>query len=55
MWAIVAAGETVILNAYGWIAAQGKRIVHPRFAAWRERLSGAVLIFIGAIFATVRR
>jgi homoserine/homoserine lactone efflux protein len=55
MWAVVAAGETLILNAYGWIAAQGKRLVHPRFAAWRERLSGAMLIFIGAIFATVRR
>jgi len=55
LWAIVAAGETVILNAYGWIAAQGRRLVHPRFAAWRERLSGAMLIFIGAIFASVRR
>jgi homoserine/homoserine lactone efflux protein len=55
LWTIVAAGETLILNAYGWIAAQGKRLVHPRFAAWRERLSGAMLIFVGAIFAAVRR
>jgi homoserine/homoserine lactone efflux protein len=55
MWAIIALGETVILNAYGWLATQGQRFVHPRFRAWRERLSGAMLIFIGAIFATVRR
>jgi homoserine/homoserine lactone efflux protein len=55
LWAVVALGETVILNAYGWIAAQGLRLVQPRFAAWRERLSGAMLIFVGAIFASVRR
>jgi homoserine/homoserine lactone efflux protein len=55
LWAIVAAGETMILNAYGWIASQGRRIVNPRYAAWRERLSGAMLIFVGAIFASVRR
>ncbi len=54
MWAIVAAGEIPILSGYGWIAAQGKRFVHPRFAAWRERASGAMLIFVGAIFATVK-
>ena len=55
MWAIIAVGESTILGAYGWLAAQGKRAVHPAFAAWRERASGACLIFIGAIFATVRR
>lgn len=55
MWAIVAVGETLIVGGYGWIAAHGGRIVHPRFAAWRERASGAVMIFIGAIFATVKR
>jgi homoserine/homoserine lactone efflux protein len=54
MWAIVAAGETLIVGGYGWIAAQGRRLVHPRLAAWRERASGAMLIFVGAIFATVR-
>lgn len=55
MWAIVAAGETIIVGAYAWLAARGGEIVHPRFAAWRERASGAVMIFIGVIFATVRR
>lgn len=55
MWAIVAVGETLIVGGYGWIAARGGQIVHPRFAAWRERASGVVMIFIGTIFATVRR
>ena len=55
MWAIVATGETLIVGGYGWIAAQGQRLVHPRFAAWRERASGAMLIFVGAIFAFARR
>jgi homoserine/homoserine lactone efflux protein len=55
MWAIVAVGETLIVGGYGWIASRGGRMIHPRFAAWRERASGAVMIFIGAIFATVRR
>jgi threonine/homoserine/homoserine lactone efflux protein len=55
MWAIIAIGETTILSAYGWLAAKGKNAVNPAFAAWRERVSGAFLIFIGAIFATVRR
>ena len=55
MWAIVAAGETIIVGGYAWLAARGGKMVHPRFAAWRERASGAVMIFIGAIFATVRR
>jgi homoserine/homoserine lactone efflux protein len=55
MWAIVAAGETLIVGGYALIASRGGELVHPRFAAWRERASGAVMIFIGAIFATVRR
>jgi homoserine/homoserine lactone efflux protein len=55
MWAIIAVGETTIVGGYGWLAAQGKRAVSPAFAIWRERVSGACLIFIGAIFATVRR
>jgi homoserine/homoserine lactone efflux protein len=55
MWAIIAIGETTILSAYGWLAAKGKNAVSPALAAWRERISGACLIFIGAIFATVRR
>lgn len=52
---IVAAGETTILGAYGWLAARGRQAVNPTFAAWRERVFGACLIFVGAIFATVRR
>jgi homoserine/homoserine lactone efflux protein len=55
MWAIVAAGETIIVGGYAWIASHGGRMVRPRFAAWRERASGAVMILIGAIFATVKR
>jgi len=55
MWAIVAAGEAIIVGGYAWLAARGGKLVHPRFAAWRERASGAVMIFIGAIFATVKR
>jgi homoserine/homoserine lactone efflux protein len=54
MWAIVAAIEVPVLTAYGWLAAQGNRLVHPRFALWRERASGAMLIFVGAVFATVK-
>lgn len=55
MWAIIAAGETLILGGYGWLAARGSRFVSTRLAVWRERLSGAVLILVGALFATVRR
>jgi len=55
MWAVIAVGESAILGAYGWLAAAGKSALSPAFAAWRERASGACLIFIGAIFATVRR
>ena len=55
MWAIVAAGETIIVGGYAWLAARGGRMVHPRLSAWRERASGVVMIFIGAIFATVKR
>ena len=55
MWAIIALGETTILGAYGWLAARGRGALNPAFAAWRERASGACLILIGAVFATVRR
>lgn len=55
MWAIVALGETLIVGGYAWIASRGGKMVHPRFTAWRERASGAVMILIGAIFATVKR
>jgi homoserine/homoserine lactone efflux protein len=55
MWAIIACGETLIVGGYGWLAARGGHLMRPRFATWRERLSGACLIFVGTLFATVRR
>jgi len=55
MWAVVTFVEYPVLAAYGLLAAQGKRFVHPRFAAWRERVSGAMMIGVGAIFATMKR
>jgi threonine/homoserine/homoserine lactone efflux protein len=53
MFAIIMVGETLILGFYGWLGSQGRRIAS--FARWRERVSGAVLIAIGAIFAVSRR
>ena len=50
MFAIIAAGETTILGFYGWLGAQGRYL--RGFRRWRERITGAVLIGIGALFAT---
>jgi homoserine/homoserine lactone efflux protein len=55
MFAIIMIGETIILGFYGWLAAQGARLTSRRFAIWRERVSGGVLVAIGAIFAVARR
>lgn len=55
MFAVIVIGESLILGFYGWLGTQGARLVHDRFAIWRERISGAVLIAIGAIFAVARR
>lgn len=53
MFAIIVIGETLILGFYGWLGAQGRRVAS--FSRWRERVSGVVLIAIGAIFATTER
>jgi homoserine/homoserine lactone efflux protein len=53
MFAIIVGGETFILGFYGWLSAQGRHIAGG--ARWRERISGAVLIAIGAMFAVTRR
>jgi homoserine/homoserine lactone efflux protein len=55
MFAIIMLGETLILGFYGWLGAQGARLAGGRFALWRERISGAVLVAIGAIFAVTHR
>ena len=48
--------EIPVLAGYGWIAAQGRRFAaRPRIAVWRERLSGACLIGVGASLAAIRR
>jgi homoserine/homoserine lactone efflux protein len=48
--------EMPILAVYGWLAAQGRRFTaRPRVAVWRERLSGACLVGVGASLALIRR
>jgi len=50
------AAEMPVLAGYGWIAAQGRRFAaRPRVAVWRERLSGTLLIGVGASLAAIRR
>ena len=53
MFAIIVAGETLILGFYGWIAAQGRRMAG--WGRWPERISGLVLITIGVLFAAATR
>ncbi|HWC63992.1 MAG TPA: LysE family translocator [Rhizomicrobium sp.] len=55
MFAIIMLGETLILGFYGWLGAQGRRLAGPRFALWRDRISGAAFVAIGTIFAAARR
>ena len=52
MFAIIAVGETSILGFYGWLAAHGARLAGERFGLWRERVSGALLVAVGILFAT---
>ncbi|MGH8076684.1 MAG: LysE family translocator [Lysobacter sp.] len=48
--------EFPVLAGYGWIAAQGRRwSASPRMVTWRERLSGACLMGVGASLAAIRR
>lgn len=48
--------EVPVLAGYGWIAAQGRRYAtSERVAVWRERISGGLLMGVGASLAAVRR
>jgi homoserine/homoserine lactone efflux protein len=53
MFVITFIGESTILTGYGWLAAAGGRAAASH-AVWRERISGAVLIGLGAMFAVAR-
>jgi len=53
MFAIIVAGETLILGLYGWLASRGRQVMGA--ALWRERIGGAALIAIGALFAATQR
>ena len=50
MFAITFMGESVILSGYGWLAAAGGKRASGH-GAWRERISGTVLIGLGVMFA----
>ncbi|MGH8029690.1 MAG: LysE family translocator [Arenimonas sp.] len=48
--------EMPVLGGYGWLAAQGRRLGRSeRVALWRERVSGGLLIGVGASLAAIRR
>ncbi|MDB5364317.1 MAG: homoserine/threonine efflux protein [Rhodospirillales bacterium] len=48
--------ETPILAFYAWLASHGRRAaLSKRFSLWRERVSGAALIGVGGMLATLRR
>jgi homoserine/homoserine lactone efflux protein len=51
MFAVTFIGESVILTGYGWLAAAGGRAADARHTAWRERISGTVLIGLGVFAA----
>jgi homoserine/homoserine lactone efflux protein len=51
MFAITFLGESIILSGYGWLAAVGGRRAAIHHAVWRERISGAVLVGLGLLFA----
>jgi threonine/homoserine/homoserine lactone efflux protein len=51
MFVITFLGESVILSGYGWLAAVGGRRAAIHHAVWRERISGAVLVGLGLLFA----
>jgi homoserine/homoserine lactone efflux protein len=52
MFVITFVGESLILSGYGWLAAAGGRRASSH-AVWRERISGAVLLGLGLMFALV--
>ncbi len=51
MYAVTFIGESVILCGYAWLAVAGGRMAAAHHAVWRERVSGAVLIGLGVLFA----
>lgn len=51
MYAVTFVGESLVLTVYGWLASHGGRIAAMRHAAWRERISGAVLLGLGVFAA----
>lgn len=51
MFAVTFIGESVILTGYGWLASHGGRIASVKGAAWRARISGAVLVALGVAAA----
>jgi len=53
MFAVIVAGESLILGFYGWLASRGRLIAQT--GRWRERIGGAMLIAIGALFAAAER
>lgn len=54
MFLITLIGESVILTAYGLLAAMGGRMADTRHGIWRERIGGGVLLLLGlfALFHT---
>jgi threonine/homoserine/homoserine lactone efflux protein len=46
-------GESAVLGCYGWLAAHGGRRLEGH-GVWRERISGLVLIGLGAMFVFLR-
>ncbi len=54
--AICVATELPVLAAYGALAAQGRRWgARPWVARWRDRISGVLLMGVGASLAAIRR
>ena len=51
MFPVTFIGESIILTAYGAVAAYGARTVAARHAVWRERISGLVLLALGVAAA----
>jgi homoserine/homoserine lactone efflux protein len=54
--AICFATEVPVLAGYGWLGAQGRTLSRSeRVAVWRERVSGGLLVGVGASLAAIRR
>jgi threonine/homoserine/homoserine lactone efflux protein len=49
MFAVTFVGESIILTGYGWLAAAGGRVA--AHAAWRDRVSGVVMLTLGVLAA----